>query len=886
MDTFKNPLETVQLIPISFCINILSEFLFIEQYLVEFDQNKQIPIVNALYEYLQDYQNDTFKKIELIRNLLHGSDLYGEKEGEYIDITFVNMLFDYIISSLVFDKYGNIYGFLADTFCKAKNLEIKEVLNRIRTNLQNASFDNEYGSSSTLSDLSVARIYNDIILPLFPVSKDDISLLSLDYIYAQAGSMFLRAGRINSYNYLTIQSNSAYLTDDNLFNEYLTTGHAIEKFILTDEKNFNMLKAFALPALSHFIINSKYLFIYENMANIISDVSFWEAAFKQLFTYTSNAFNDINSMINNDNTLKVNMAFSNLNKIKVFYRYSIAVSSNLLHTNTSLFLSSLGTNIKSVILKKLSSETVNDIITQQQKPNLLIKNLLNRSEIFENICSHITDPGFYLTFITKDKISVLEQIIFSLKEKTDFNFTVLINSLLQIKNLTSNSYKSIDLVGENRRQLLFIHTLNNRSNTGYGYKFIFVSDDISKIAELRTLHELKEKKFLIQIRNSEREGNMFIALDNKTFSSDHAIYEINNQLRKSEKKLSFFGIPIPADDYNENCNSIRYLEHLKNFQYVNFCERRWRLFKKNSYEDQAIDYIVKTTNFSTEQASHMLKKYTFPNNATLVRFIDDWVKCSFFYEPIWSREYIMDEPDLLDKLRYDLRFEEHNTISEYEAEFRINSLYSKADRRQIENEESLENIVKRYNEQKASFAVTFHDYYAIRNYATTGYRRITGGSHEAKLMKMALYKLAIRQSEESDEDFDKTLFRVETKSISFLKTIPRRNNITLQKFTQASPTMESALKFASYPPTGYINIFYEMIFNGSYLRAKIIQFCEKIEENVILLPGSEFIMEDRVFDFVEGLGNVLKVKLRFQNIFDDKYMWYKKIMNEITEINF
>ncbi|XP_051160082.1 uncharacterized protein LOC127280838 isoform X2 [Leptopilina boulardi] len=886
MDSFKNPLETVQLIPIAFYVNILSDFLIIQQYLEEFDRNKQIPIINALYEYLQDYQNDTFKKMQLIRNLLNGSDMYGEKEDEYVDIIFVNVLFDYIISSLVFDKYGNIYGFFADTFCKAENLEIEEVLNIIRINLQNASFDNEYGNSSTLSDLSVARIYNDIILPLFPVSKDNVTLLSLDYIYAQAGSMFLRAGRINSYNYVSFESNSAYLSEDNLFNEYLTTGHAIEKFILTDETNFNMLKAFALPALSYFIINSKYLFIYENMANIISDASFWETAFKQLFTYTTNAFDYINSMLNNDNIFKINMGFTDLNKMKKFYRYSIPVPSNILRTNTSSFLSSFGTNIKSVLLKSESSKTVNEIVPQPNRSNLSIINLLNRNEIFENICSHITDPGFYLTFITKDKISVLEQIIFSLKEKTDFYFTVLINSLLQIKNLTSNSYKSIDLVGENRRQLLFIHTLNNRSNTGYGYKFIFVSDDISKIAELRTLHEFKEKKFLIQITNSERDGNKFIALDNKTFSPDHAIYEINNQLRNRRTKLLFFGIPIPTDDYNENCSYIRYLKNRGSLQNVNFCQRRWRLFKKYNYEEEAINYIVKNTTFSTEQAYHMLKKFTFPDNATLMRFIKDWQKDNSFHEPIWSKEYIIDEPDLLDKLRYDLRFEEHNTISEYEAEFRINSLYSKANRRQIENNVWLKNIIKQYNEQKASFSVSFHDYYAIRNYATTGYRRITRGSLEAKLMKMALYKLAIRQSEEPDEDFDMTLFRVETKSNLFLKTIVRRNNIILQKFTQTSPTMKSALQFASYPPTGYINIIYEMIFNGPFLRAKILQFYDKIEENVILLPGTEFIMEDREFVDIEGLGRILKVKLKLQNIFDAKFMWYKNIMNEIAKINF
>ncbi|XP_051176522.1 uncharacterized protein LOC127291434 [Leptopilina boulardi] len=310
MDTFKNALETVQLIPIFNYINILSDFLFIEEYLSEIDQSKQIPIVNALYKYLEDHENSKIKMDQLIRNLLKGSDLYGEKDNENFDITFVNAMFDYIISSLVFEKYGNIYAFLADIFLKAENLQIETVLNAIKVNFYNASFENEYGETSTLSPLSVDRIFKDIILSLFPRPKANISLLSLDYVYAQAGSMFLRAGRINSIYYNDFESHVEILTEENLFDQYLITGHVIETLIETDKKNFNLIKAFALPALSYYIFKSKYLFAYESMANLISDLNFWKTAYNQLFQYTTNAFNDMKDKLKSGYILNMHMALS------------------------------------------------------------------------------------------------------------------------------------------------------------------------------------------------------------------------------------------------------------------------------------------------------------------------------------------------------------------------------------------------------------------------------------------------------------------------------------------------------------------------------------------------------------------------------------------------
>ncbi|XP_051159203.1 uncharacterized protein LOC127280331 [Leptopilina boulardi] len=1124
MDTFKNPLETVQLIPIFSYLNILSDFLFIENCLSEIDQNKPIPIVNALYEYLQEYKNNQYKKVQLIRELLKGSDLYGAENDEYVDHTFVSVMFDHIISSLVFVKYGNIYGFLTNVFRNAENLQIKEVLQRVILNLQNASFENEYGYSSTLSLVAVDRIYNDIILPLFPIPKANLSLLSIDYIYAQAGSMLFRAGRINTNNDIKYENNVANPTEDNLFDQYLIIGQIIEKLILTDGKNFEMLKTFALPALTYYVFNSKHLVDNENMASLISDSHFWQTAYEHLFQYISKAFNDIDVELNNDYTLKMHVALStfqskislaktfikqhllNLDENKraaavlfymyypkallceidqrpsgeddyfrsqinditklygtyefqlvqeafskslieklsnmtviiklllplnttahsdfeepqnlsydvlefyfpnsnisfeyyilkqedysviltkysdnekvftedirlyfeklfsaatpiilkrtdenitvffqnllnykksrfeyqleilddcqaenkemksdwwkefglslvpyypclsdtfgnnyrnicasynkvFFYKSPIDISLKAIKTNSRSFLSSLGTNIKSVFLKIASSETVDEIITNRQTHKLSITNLLGKTKLLDEICSHIKDPAFQLTFITKDNIKVFEKIINSLREKINFSFTSVINSLSKISTLKSNLYKSVGTIGENNSRLIFINTLNNQS--GYGYKFIFLSDDVLKIAQLRTGYELKDERLFTQ-GDTENAIKKYIALNNVSFEPepDHVMYEINNQLWRSSKKLIFSGIPIQADDYDEKCNDdISYFEKSK---LNNLCRRQRRLSEKSVFEDDAVTFIKNKINISEEWIRNLFNKYTFPDNITLLQFVDYWMYNNTFEAPVWSKIFEIENSDLLKKLRYDSRFEKHD-ISNFEGKFRIDALYSKEERRQIEEEASIENIIKNYNEQKARYSVTFHDYYAIRNYVTTGYTRIARDTQEAKLMKIALYKLAIRQSDDPDREFDLKLFRLEAKPISIARMLSFQYNIILQKFTQAYPNLTSAIRFAVYPAPECVNILYEMDFNGLYVRAKIEQFYNVKEKNVILLPGSVFLIEDHEIVNIKELGKVLKLKLKFRHTINEKHVRFRNIINEIAHISF
>ncbi|XP_051174964.1 uncharacterized protein LOC127290447 isoform X2 [Leptopilina boulardi] len=312
MDTFivSNPLAAVQLILIFNYFNLLSDFLYTENYLAEVNQNKQIPVVNAFYDYFEENHNDETMQLKLIRYLLRGSDLYGEENNEQIDLIFINTMFDYIISSLVFDKYGNIYGFLADTIRKEKNLQFDYFLIIIKETLQNATFENEFGSNSKLTELSVNKIFNEIILPLFPKPMmTNLNLLSLDYIFEQAGWTYLRLGRLNNtyYNFRNSTFNNSH---GNLFDEYILVGYIIESLLYHKQVDPLSLKSFALPALFYYILTEDKL-KYESITNVIFNPDHWVKAYHNFFEYITNASIKIENQLKNDSIYQIHNAFSN-----------------------------------------------------------------------------------------------------------------------------------------------------------------------------------------------------------------------------------------------------------------------------------------------------------------------------------------------------------------------------------------------------------------------------------------------------------------------------------------------------------------------------------------------------------------------------------------------
>lgn len=1117
MQTITNPFEAVQLIPIFNYINILSDFLFIDRCIAEEDQNRQIPIVNGLYTYIHNSQDNEGEMMILIRNILKGSDLYGAKENEYPDVTFVNAMIEHIITSLVFDKFGGIYGFLAKIILYAKNLQIEEVLNTIKKYLEIETFENENGEKSRLSSLAASKIFNDIILPLFPMTEANLTLLSLDYIYAQAGLIFLQAGRTNTAYFNDFRSHDLNVKDENLFDQYLVTGQVIRKLVSNNINNSQLLKAFALPALTYYIYNSKYMFLYENIANEISNKEFWQKAYGNLFRYTTNALSNIKLEIQNDMSFKMHKALSNfkncatlaenvlkkycphlnakerrsklhlylhspnscscivnqqlpnptnyfksqiknitelfetyysqlveniisnqlsksfqnanviikllvpynteeyenlsekekfdilefyfpnsnnidyyilkqkdnhliltnendnpkysLKEIKIFfelshgalksvvlkdtnenitsflenltkfkktrfeahlkfadncqgeekqlrnywwnefglfmtsnfqcstlkceepeeridlsdlknriYEYPNNLSMKVIKTDTKNFLTSLGTSMKSVFLRNASSEVVTGIVGKKIKA----QNDVNGNIIFEDIALNHNKPTFQLSFVTKYTIALMETIISNLSQKINLTFKTVQSSLAKISTLKTEIYRGIGKVGENGTRLVFVNSLNNHSDIGYGYKFIFLSGDTLDVAQFRTGYDFKDERLIVLKENTVKYGKVYATLNNITLlpELDNVRYEVNNQLRRRWMKVVFSGIPIENDDLDENCNKKEYFENWKN---NNRCRRRQRYAEKTDFENEAIKYAQHKTNLTQEEIENTLKRYSFPNKSTIVQHVFDWVNGKS--DPAWSEQYQIDFPSILNRIRFDLRFETR-VLSNYEALFRIRSLYSTEEQKNIQDNTTIETILKSYNQQKGMYSLSFHDYYAIRNFATKGFTRITSDTNEAKLMKLALYKLAIRQSEDPTETFNLKLFRVEPKPISLVEMLSAKNFTTFQKFTETFVNTDSALRFAGYPELGCTNVLYEMIFLAPPVGVKLEKFYKTKEMSVILLPGSKFKIVDTTIVGIGGLGKVSKIKLIFQNSKISNIDWYKNIMREIVKLSF
>ncbi|XP_051176907.1 uncharacterized protein LOC127291705 [Leptopilina boulardi] len=1108
----QSPLAYVQLIPIFNYLNLLSDFLYTENKLESYNQHKQIPIVNALYAYLEDYNdNNQAMLIKLIQNLLKGSDLYGEEDNENVDGIFVNTMFEYIISSLVFDKYGNIYGFLVDTIRKLENFQYDYVLSVIKETLQNATFENECGLKSNLSELAVNRIYTDIILPIFPKSKTNINILSLDYIFAQAGSTYLRLGKINDSYSSNFMKNNFACFQNGLFDEYVIVGNIVWNLIQDMKIDPLTVRVFALPALLYYTTTEDKV-KYDMITNVIFNPHHWEAAYHKFFDYLNNAYNQIEHQLQNDYTYKIHLEFSNFqsrdaiaksiidsncmflieeqrknktfphvqlehfectpkvispyindwyndqihtlgeiyenydlqiikqcfneslvadlngitiklivnnndtvngsfnnlqylshdllefvytdNKTSKYYilirenytatlikvvdkffnelirlgkriilkfaneganefyeeltkykkqrfkshftllnynlknnewwkefglslvpfysclsksinydnkkenlcendnikflnQFSEDISSEIINLNTRSLLSIYGIDIKSFFLKKLITKTYALVVSQNNVSKFSTQN----NTFYEQFSLHVEEPKFETISITEEGIKLVSMIISKLKEKINYNFTCIVYMLNKIEFLKHSFIRNISDIGENRSKKLLVNTLNN--NTGYGYKFINIYN--STIASLRTDYEFKNKIFITLVFDFPQKRKKFIKLNNETFvqESNYFIYEINNQLRRKKTILKFSG--IWNNHINEKCLNNEYLQLTK---HSNDCLRYWRFVKQFKLKEGAVNLLKNKVHIngdhmaSEEEIRNELKKYTFPDDPTFfVYFVSRWLISKKFEESNWSKSCIIDNSDILNKLRFDLLLE-NNNVTIADGKNRINLIYTYRERCKIEEETSIAKIIYDFNDQKAGFSVTFEDYYAIRNFVTSGDTRISGDTNEAKQMKLALYKLAIRQSDDLREEFDWKLYRFESIPINIAsKKFIVGKRVIFQKFTLTSTNVISATRFSSYSARGFRNILYEIEFTDPYFRATINTKVERFEpvneKNVILLPGSEFEIKSITIVQMRGLGYFFKVLLNVPSKGKiGKYEHYKYLMSEITKNKF
>ncbi|XP_051172747.1 uncharacterized protein LOC127289038 [Leptopilina boulardi] len=267
---FIIPLRNVDLVSIFNSISILSQIFYDDNLLTENNPYRPIPIVNKLCEYLQENNNDNNASISIVKKILKNTHFYGGKENEIIDIKYANAEINNIIASIVFSKFGNTFGYLATIVKSTNNLTLPFLKMKIKKDLLAQKYLDQNLKFSQLTEISVKQIVENLIFPLFPEppEENELRIIDIDYIYAQAGLMFTRNSHIYSAN--------------TTFEEFITISQSVEQGVHHGLLNIKVLQIFQLPALLYYA--------YKNRQNdsfhlLVKDKDFWNDAFFVLFSH-------------------------------------------------------------------------------------------------------------------------------------------------------------------------------------------------------------------------------------------------------------------------------------------------------------------------------------------------------------------------------------------------------------------------------------------------------------------------------------------------------------------------------------------------------------------------------------------------------------------------
>ncbi|XP_043472204.1 uncharacterized protein LOC122504922 [Leptopilina heterotoma] len=326
-----------QFLSVCHYINIFGIY-FYNNDLIKLDERYQsVPVLNTLFDYLSKSKNETEAKYKLLKKVLKGSDLYGGRENETLEIKYVNETFQYIISMALFSHYGNINGYLAKIINRADSVNYSAFKEMVLRHLSESYITKEYCASgnysSKLSPLAIQKIYQDHILPIFPQPEEDMSIINVNYIYAMVGLKMFRS-MSNKVNNLT-------------FNEYTLISRELDMQEFNETSFQVVLELFSVPALFFYAFNYKNEFRkYEN--NSLND-RFWIKAYEKLFqSINSSMIELVDEIIESSLVFKFDKQLEKIETrtqlatrlLKVFCRYDKLsdVSSSKVSMYKSLYL--------------------------------------------------------------------------------------------------------------------------------------------------------------------------------------------------------------------------------------------------------------------------------------------------------------------------------------------------------------------------------------------------------------------------------------------------------------------------------------------------------------------------------------------------------------------
>ncbi|XP_051154602.1 uncharacterized protein LOC127277485 [Leptopilina boulardi] len=535
---------------------------------------------------------------------------------------------------------------------------------------------------------------------------------------------------------------------------------------------------------------------------------------------------------------------------------------------TRSVLSSIGTTFGSLTLKMTIRETL-------EKFSVLVTNELSTlftRETFKNLGLSVfryLDPGFELIYtIGKGGLKSVISVINGL-EKYSQSFKSVVNRLLDTETKLLNSVRKIETLF---KKDVYVNSLTKSS--GYGYKFLHFEN---QIVQVRKVQEYGES--LPVILHQETDKITYRVLNTYTGRVKSKTVHLEDNFPQS-KPGEF---RIKSFHNSQTCLNSRNKRSLKKF----LCLRNILRDRRKIIEKAAIDFTLQhSEELSEDVVRNQLKRFVFPGNGELqLNFVTEWrelIKSGKTNLPIWTKQYEIKNPDLFDKLRYSDAMDKWS-ISRSEAINRMNNVYPKAPSTSILIDPF---VTKFYQSDKAFESVTFEDYFAIKNYMGNGYRRIARDTIEAKCMREALYRLAIRQSDDPIEEYTKTLYRGETRSPEIVEKLffSNKREIEVNRFTSTSANRNIAFKFQYPIDDDAVRILYHIQFQEPYFRAKLENVVSGIvEEESVLLPGSKFRIDSVERTIIYG-ENILEVKLSFVHDEIPKYLWYQKIMDELEKL--
>ncbi|XP_051154507.1 uncharacterized protein LOC127277438 [Leptopilina boulardi] len=393
-----------QFLSVCHYITIFGVYFYNNDLITLDERSQSVPILNTLFEYLNNSQDESEAKLQLLKKVLKGSDFYGGEEYETLDMKYVDATYQYIISKALFSHYGNINGYLAKIINSADDVNYSALKEKVfqhlsenyttreycfnniplrnydsdnnplgnynsdnnpfgnydsdnnpignndlknipignyssnnntlgnyssnstplenfdsnSTSLRNYGSNNNSsgnntsnnipsGNSSKLNGLTIKKVFNDHIWPIFPQPEQDMSIMEVNYIYAMVGLKIIKS----------VSATSPNLT----FHEYILISREIDLQNFSNETYEMVLNLFSTPALFFYAYNQKAKF--QKIDNFTLTDELLIEAYKNLFShikFTMEKF--VKNDIENSLHYKLKNEINTL-KSRTFYAYEI-----------------------------------------------------------------------------------------------------------------------------------------------------------------------------------------------------------------------------------------------------------------------------------------------------------------------------------------------------------------------------------------------------------------------------------------------------------------------------------------------------------------------------------------------------------------------------------